>query len=386
MIKINIIIFLDWFIPAFKAGGPIKSISNLINALCNEINFYVITGDRDVGENTAFKNIVLNKWYVKPNYRVIYLSPDKQNLNNYKNLIKKINPHAVYINGLFSLNFSIKPLIATKQINVKTIIAPRGMLGQGALSIKPLKKLLFIKAAKLFGLYESVIWHATDLTEQNEILSNIYIKAKIKVIPNIPVLSSSTTNFNKHKEPENLKLIYLSRISIKKNLLFLLEILYEEKNLKNITLDIYGPIEDEAYFEKCQSLMLQINSKTENKVKYKQSLQWNEIQDYLPKYHFFVLPTLHENFGHAIFESLSLGVPVIISQKTPWKNLFQQNIGWDIPLIKKQWSEVLNIALKMNETTYKNFSESCINFAYNWIKKQNFKEQYLDLFNTNHEV
>ena len=35
----------------------------------------------------------------------------------------------------------------------------------------------------------------------------------------------------------------------------------------------------------------------------------------------FLLPTGGENFGHAIFEALSCGVPVLISDQTPWRGL-----------------------------------------------------------------
>jgi glycosyltransferase involved in cell wall biosynthesis len=50
----------------------------------------------------------------------------------------------------------------------------------------------------------------------------------------------------------------------------------------------------------------------------------------------FFLPTLGENFGHAIFEALSSGVPVLISDRTPWQNLASQSAGWSFPLHEPQ--------------------------------------------------
>ena len=37
----------------------------------------------------------------------------------------------------------------------------------------------------------------------------------------------------------------------------------------------------------------------------------------------FLLPTGGENFGHAIFEALSCGVPALISDRTPWRDLLR---------------------------------------------------------------
>ena len=46
----------------------------------------------------------------------------------------------------------------------------------------------------------------------------------------------------------------------------------------------------------------------------------------------FFLPTAGENFGHAIFEALSSGVPALISDQTPWRQLEAAKAGWDLPL------------------------------------------------------
>jgi glycosyltransferase involved in cell wall biosynthesis len=37
------------------------------------------------------------------------------------------------------------------------------------------------------------------------------------------------------------------------------------------------------------------------------------------QYDLFVFPTRGENFGHVIIESLSVGTPVLLSDRTPWR-------------------------------------------------------------------
>ena len=74
-----ILIFIDWFTPGFKAGGPIKSVTNIVNSLFDEFDFYIVTSDRDINETEAYQNIELNKWIKKDNYSIIYLSPTNCN-------------------------------------------------------------------------------------------------------------------------------------------------------------------------------------------------------------------------------------------------------------------------------------------------------------------
>lgn len=381
MLKTKIVIFIDWFLPAYKAGGPVKSIANLVALLSQNTEFFILTGDRDEGDIIPFNNVALNKWHSIDGIKVIYLSKEKQTIDEYTAILKTINPNLIYINGLFSKNFSIKPLLVSNKLKLRTIIVPRGMLGSGALSIKPLKKKVFLRIFNFLKLYKNVAWHATDQTEKNEI--NQYIKncGEVFVIPNVPVKPRLNMLDTKIKNENKLKLVYISRISKKKNLKFILELLNNENTLHNIELDIWGPIEDNVYFESCHKLIELINNKNVNKVSYKGDLAWNEIESCLMKYDFFILPTLHENFGHAIFESLAVGVPIIISDNTPWRDLQSNKIGWDVNLNNREdWIKVLFTALKMKDEEYKLYAKNCINFANNWVNNQNLLDKYSELF------
>lgn len=382
MNKTKIVIFIDWYLPAYKSGGPVKSIANLVTLLKYKADFYIITGDRDIGDNVPFENTELNKWLKKDEINVLYLSKINQNRKEYLYQLNLIKPDVIYINGIFSFNFSIKSLLVAKKLKIKTIVAPRGMLGEGALAIKPIKKKIFLKLAEKLNIYKNVTWHATDQSEHNEIIKIIHPKTKIFVIPNLPIKPMLKTSELKMKSSYSLKLVYISRISKKKNLSYLLELLLDSKTLNNIELDIWGPIEDEIYFDRCKTLIKSINSNQKNKVLYRGDLKWNEIETAFLKYDFFILPTLHENFGHAIFESFAYGVPVIISDNTPWRNLHSMKIGFDINLKNKtEWLNALSIALEMNNDEYMKYSENCILFANQWLKDQNLIEKYSELFN-----
>ncbi|MBN8497849.1 MAG: hypothetical protein J0M32_13465 [Candidatus Accumulibacter sp.] len=68
------------------------------------------------------------------------------------------------------------------------------------------------------------------------------------------------------------------------------------------------------------------------------------VHTVLPGYDRFFLPPFSENFGHAINEALSVGVPVLISDKTPWRNLQEKGMGWDLPLDNRRaFIEVIEV-------------------------------------------
>jgi glycosyltransferase involved in cell wall biosynthesis len=57
-----------------------------------------------------------------------------------------------------------------------------------------------------------------------------------------------------------------------------------------------------------------------------------EVANTLALHDVFVLPTLGENFCHAIAEALAAGVPCLVSDRTPWNDLGRTGAGWSVPL------------------------------------------------------
>ncbi len=60
--KKTILIFIDWFLPGYKAGGPIQSCAHLIEHLSDTFNFLVVTRDIDYSENKPYTTIKSNEW------------------------------------------------------------------------------------------------------------------------------------------------------------------------------------------------------------------------------------------------------------------------------------------------------------------------------------
>jgi glycosyltransferase involved in cell wall biosynthesis len=71
-----------------------------------------------------------------------------------------------------------------------------------------------------------------------------------------------------------------------------------------------------------------------------------------------LLPTHGENFGHSIIEALSVGCPVLISDRTPWKDLEKAGVGADLPL--DQPERFTRFMQKMMELDNREFAAWCV--------------------------
>ena len=170
---------------------------------------------------------------------------------------------------------------------------------------------------------------------------------------------------------------FISRIVKMKNFVFSFHLL--SKVSVPVEFYVYGPVEDKLYWKNCLKLASKLP--TNIKFKYCGSLDYDEVKKELVKYDLFLLPTLGENFGHVIFEALSVGTPVLISNKTPWNNLTQEGVGWDLPLTNVgKYVEVIEDLYNEPFEARSNRNTRCLAFARK--KEENLVniEKYKKLF------
>ena len=378
--KPTILIFIDWFWPGYLAGGPIQSVLALVNSLNDSFNFKIITTNTDLNSEKKYENIEPNKWITSPlGCEIFYADSKKLNYTAIKKIINEVSFEIVYINSFFSKNYSIIPLIILNNNykNIPVILAPRGMLGDGALALKKIKKKLFILFSKISGFHSKIIWHATSLNEEEEIKKTFHKKTNIVTISNLPKKLSA--NLSKSKQINVLKLCFISRISAKKNLIFALKVLSKIKEVE-IIYNIYGPKEDSVYWEKCSALIKEMPSNVV--INYKGLIHPNELEIILAEEQMMFLPTLNENFGHSIVESLFCGCPVIISDQTPWIDLEKNNAGFAIPLNNTQgFINAITKMAKLNQEDYLEKSNAAIKYISSKIEKEKSINLYKNLFN-----
>jgi glycosyltransferase involved in cell wall biosynthesis len=330
-----ILTFVGNYLPGYKAGGILRTMVNTVENLCDDVEFWIVTRDRDLGDDKPYPDIKLNQWQKVGNAMVYYLPPHSITLRDINNLIVGTPHHVLYLNSYFD-PFTVKALLNRKlrrKPYKSVIVAPRGEFAWASLKLKYPKKFVFIQVARIIGLYKNVTWHASSEFEETDIMKVMKINKDVihnaldlpaKLIPNDSPISSVQLTC----DHEGLRLVFLSRISREKNLDYALRILSKVK--ARVFFDIYGPSEDLKYWKECKELISQLPANI--KVKYLGSVNPNQVGQIFSCYDLFLFPSGGENYGHVIAESLTSGTPVLISDKTPWRNLQNDNLGWDISL------------------------------------------------------
>lgn len=377
-----ILIFSGIYLPGVNGGGPIRTISNLVASLGDDFDFYIITSDRDLGSKLAYSEILINEWNLVGKAKVYYTKPNIS-LFQLAKIINGINFQVLYLNSFFNLKFTIFPLLLRKLgkiKNIPVILAPRGEFSDNALSLKSRKKNSFIKIASFFGLYNNLVWQASSLHEEVDIISRLKLYKipykNVKVCQNLPEVNIL------HKEflfnPNLIKICFLARISKMKNLDFVLHVL---KNIKhNIFLGIYGPKEDLNYWANCQKIIKELPRNI--KVEYFGAVPNEQVRDIISNYDLFFVPSKGENYGHVFVESFSAGTPVLVSNLTPWRNLREKNIGWDISLDNiEDFSKVIESYAQLTHKEKQFMRDSTLQFAEYLTKDKAVLDANKQLFN-----
>ncbi|MBK9748194.1 MAG: glycosyltransferase [Chloroflexi bacterium] len=333
MSKPTILILIGHYLPGTLTGGPVRSVSNLVDWLGDEFDFRILTADRDQGDSAPYLQVRAGEWYSVGKAQVRYLTPAERQLFALGAVLRATRHDLLIVESVLARTSIFALLLRRLGLlrRAPILITPRGHLGQGALQQKSAKKTLFLRAVRLLGLYRGLEWCATSDGERAEIVEQFGQgeAPRIHVIPNLPARAVSTGSVTRPpKRAGALRLIFLSRISRKKNLHFALEAL---RGLTGeVEFDVYGSLEDAAYWAECQAISGSLPAHI--RVCYQGVAPFDGAVEVLAGYHLFYLPTLSENFGHAIWEALVADCPVLISDQTPWTDINAYGAGWALPL------------------------------------------------------
>ena len=358
MTKTKLLIFTDWFTPAFKAGGPIRSVVNLVDRFKNNLDIYIFTSDRDLNDTAPFENIQTDQWIAIDGYHIYYHSPGKMNHKKVKAVLKELDPDKIYLNSMFSN--MIYPLLAAGRSG-KVILAPRGMLRPSALALKPIRKFLYLSFLKMMGLEKQICFHATSEEEKKDIKRIFPLANMIRVAINLPIKVMDQL-LPMSKSSGELNMVFVGRIHPIKNLLFLLQVLRQIKG--QLHLDLVVAADDDTYWHECKIAIEELTSSVQ--VNIHLNHPHHLVKPILESAHLFILPTEGENFGHAIFESLAVGCPVLISNQTPWKDLQSKKAGVDLPINKEGFAKALQQFMDMGDDEWQEYRQGAHLLALNY--------------------
>ena len=359
--KIKVLTFMSYYVPGFKAGGALRTLLNMIDALGDEFEFYVVTRDRDAGETEPYDSVEIDAWQHVGKARVLYLSPARMSLASLRDLMCTMDHDLVYCLGFHDAHFTQKPLLLHRMGLVPekpVIVAPQNELSPGALSLKRTKKRAYQIVAKAAGLYRDVTFHASNEFEREEIAAVFGQRNPIVVARNLQSVAPPEIDetLRRPKTPGSLRIAFLSRICAKKNLDGALRMLASPALRGEITFDVYGPIGESDHWQECQELIRALPPNIF--VTHRGSVENAEVSATLARYHLFFFPTLAESFGYVILEALLGGCSVLISDQTPWTHLEEGKAGWCLPLSEpERFGEAIQKCVQMSAEEHAEWSK-----------------------------
>ena len=364
-----ILTFTSFYLPGCRGGGPIRTITNMVEHLGDDFDFHIVTTDRDLGDKQPYPNVRVDAWNVVGKAKVFYASATTRSLTGVAQLMRDTPHDLLYLNSFFNPRFTLLPMfarwlgLAPKQ---PLVVAPRGEFSAGALSIKSWKKKPFIKLAGISGLFDGAYWHASTEMEASDIQRTLTVPTVLHKIAIAPDLFEKVEHSFALKTSDDeitgraLRVCFLSRIAPMKNLEYALGVLAQV--IAPIDFNIYGPKEDAEYWGKCQTLIDDLPANIH--VMYCGSVDHTEVNKVISRHDIFFVPSRGENFGHVFIESLSAGVPILVSDQTPWRELQSRGLGWDIPLDQpEKFVKAIEEAAQLSDVQRRQMRLCCLDFT-----------------------
>jgi len=344
----SILFIVPSYKPAYVYGGTIVVVTRLAEQLVlegHDVSVYTTTANGKtelevpLGEEvnvdgvkvTYFKRITGDHTHISPAlWKQLYLQ------------VKKFD--VVHIHSWWN-PLVLGAALICKLRCVKVIFSPHGMLSNDVIKTNNAGKKKFIHNLIGKRLLKYFRLHVTAETEWEESMK-IIPQWQGHVIPNLVVLPDQVYH---RKENKVFTIGFLSRIYPKKGLDVLIRAL--SKVHFDYKLQIAGDGEVE-YMDKLKQLAVESGND--------QNMEWVGWKDGEEKFGFlseldlFALTSYNENFAVVVIESLSVGTPVLLSDKVGlFKYVQERDLGWvtdmDISHITHQLDELYTESNKQHK-------------------------------------
>lgn len=374
----QVLVFIGWYAPGFKAGGPVRSLVNLVDHLRDRIDLHIVTSDTDYTASQPYEGIQPDVWTTLPGgERVWYASSRMANSSTWKRILRERAWDAVYLNGIYSWSYSILPLWLLRSTHQRRIVAVRGMLASGMMRFGTLKKRAFLAVMRALGCYKGVEFQATNPEEVRDIQRWISPSAVVHLVPNLARRAIAEAPPARRKVPGELRLVSVARIAVEKNTLFAIECLQGLEG--DIRFDLFGPVYDQGYWQQCQEAIHKLDPRI--KVSWNGVIHPDQVPELFAGYHALFMPSRGENFGHTMAEALLSGLPLLISDRTPWKDLEQHQAGWDLPLDDvPAFKRAIQHLLEADQGTFDQWSRGAFRLAGRYLNDPDHVERSFRLF------
>lgn len=382
--NLTVLCFVSCYLPGFRSGGPLRTISNFVDQLGDEFDIRIVTRDRDAFDTEPYSSVQIDAWNKVGKAQVFYASKKTINLGCIAKLMRETAHDVLYLNSFFAVCFTTLPLLARRlgwAPKMPCVIAPRGEFSQGAIALKARKKRLYMRVTRMIGLYAGLHWQVSSGFEVSDVERELgSLATSISVAPNLPPAIEAEglqAMSYRHRSDGPLRLIFLSRISPKKNLDFLLESLGRVS--APIELLIYGPIGESGYWRQCQTLISRLPANIH--VDYRGEVIPVDVPKAFASADLFVFPTRGENYGHVVLESLATGTAVLISGGTPWQA--SEDKAVDVLSLKnpQEWVNAIECWAGFDRKQFAQMRAAALSYAQGYLETSTALEDNRTLFN-----
>jgi len=232
---------------------------------------------------------------------------------------------------------NIYPGNIARKNNIPYIISPRGTFAEYAMASGSKIKHVFWPLIQRPAVNAANCFHATAMSEFEDI-RRLRFSQPIAIIPNgIDMPQHKETTFGNTRT-----LLFLGRIHLEKgvdNLLRAWQVV--SRGFPEWQLKIVGP-DSGGYLSKMKALKEKLRLK---RIEFVGALYGEKKIEAYRNAELFVLPSPSENFGISVAEALSVGIPVIVTKGTPWRNLESLGAGWWIDIGVDPLVACLEVAL-----------------------------------------
>jgi len=237
--------------------------------------------------------------------------------------LEVLQPDLVHVRGLWRQGSLVARHWKRRYPGRKLIVQSAGMLEPWARKRNSwLKKLYFsYSESRLFDCCDAV--HATSTAEAQNLIMLGIPHNKVFVIEE-GIFMPSEPQLDQPQISSPRKLLFLSRIHPKKGIEMLLEALALLRPTQWVC-QIVG-MGEAAYVGALRAKIQALN--LENVVEFVGPLYGRQKERAFQEASAFILPTYSENFGIAVAEAMSWGLPVITTTETPWSMLENPAMGW----------------------------------------------------------
>ena len=362
--------------PSNHALGPAVTIDSFIAAMGGIVDIELITLNMDYSARRRhFDNPV--ETANRGGYRATYLTPGLPAL---RYLFRRLRRRdcIVLVNCLYDYRLAIPALLFSLLYPPQLLVhLPHGIFMDIIQSQRRARKYVLNRFLAT-GFVSRRLMHVVSSDKEREDANRVLGREiHTIVIPHFTLPASDASRDRARKRANSLRIVLVGRIAEQKNIVYALERIAEAGVA--CTLDVFGEIADPEYMRRCSQAME--SGGLISRVKFCGRRDQAELLRDLGAYDLMFLPTKGENFGHAIIEAMSAGLPVLISDLTPWSDVAGYGAGWAVPLTEPQeFSAKIRSAYEAGED-WSSKRENAVRYVETKIRSEGIRCDWMNLIN-----